>query len=285
MSGDNSSRGLLLLLAASLIWSTTPIFSKLVYKEGLHPLLLVELRLLMGFLLLLAIGKDPRSARGKYIGLVKLALFGLAANYLVYHLSVYYTSASSAQVLEGTAPAFVLIFALLTREEAVDFRKAAGVALTLMGTLLIFYAHLQRIFVAGDLLGVLAALTWAYFIVQGSRTLKKIEPAEALAFLFGLSALLLLPFMLPFRPVLNAKIIFIVVAMGLFHTFAAYMLYFKGIKLTTPITAGLVFALNPLITVYLSKLLLGETAGTAYYLGVLITIAGILSVVVWGRST
>ncbi len=279
MPDSNSSTGLLSLLLASLIWSTTPVFSKLVYQEGLHPLLLVELRLLIGFLLLLAIGKDPRSAKRSYKEMVKLAVFGLAANYLVYHLSVYYTTASSAQVLEGTAPAFVLVMAALMREEEVSRKKAAGVALTLLGTALIFYSHLQRIFILGDFLGLLAALTWAYFIVQGSRTLKTLEPAEALAFLFGFSALLLLPFALPLRVVLNARTFFIVAVMGLFNTFAAYILYFRGIKLTAPITAGVVFALNPLVTVYLSKILLGESASAMYYLGVAVTIVGVLAVI------
>ncbi|MFQ5815332.1 MAG: DMT family transporter, partial [Candidatus Hydrothermarchaeaceae archaeon] len=256
MSRDNTSMGLLLLLIASLIWSTTPVFSKLVYQDGLHPLLLVEFRLLMGFLFLLAIGKDPRSSRGSYRDLVKLSVFGLGANYLVYHFSVYYTTASSAQVLEGTAPVFVLVFAFLMREEAVTPRKAAGVLLALMGTLLIFYSHFQRTFMVGDFLGVLAGLTWAYFIVQGSRTLKTIAPADSLVFLFGFSALLLAPFALSLRLVLSAKVALMVFSMGFLHTFAAYLLYFRGIKLTTPITAGVIFALNPLITVYLSKILL-----------------------------
>jgi len=282
MSRNSASIGLLMLIVASLIWSTTPVLSKLVYNEGLHPLLLVEFRLLLGFLLLLSMGKDPRPRKASYKDLVKLSIFGLGGNYLVYHFSVYYTTASSAQVLEGTAPAFVLIMAFLLREEALSLRKVSGVLLVLFGTLMIFYSHFQRIFIFGDFLGVLAGITWAYFITMGSRTLKTIGPADSLVFLFGFSALILLPFTLPLTLVLNTKVAFLVILLGVFHTFAAYMLYFKGIKLTTPITAGVIFALNPILTVYLSKNILGESSGLLYYLGVFVTILGVLTVILKG---
>jgi DME family drug/metabolite transporter len=279
---DNTTIGLLLLLIASLIWSTTPVFAKLVYQDGLHPLLLVEFRLLIGFLLLLALGNDPRRMKNSYRDLIKLSVFGLGANYLIYHFSVYYTTASAAQVLEGTAPVFVLVLALLMREETVNIHKAIGVSLALIGTILIFNSHHENTSTLGDFLGLLAGLTWAYFTTQGKKTLKKLAPMESLVFLFGFSALLLLPFTLPLQLVLTHRVGLLVLFMGFLHTFAAYIFYFRGIKLTTPITAGVVFALNPLLTVYLSNLLLGESVGKIYYLGVLATIAGVLVVIVKG---
>ncbi len=268
-------RGLLLLAAASFIWSTTPIFSKLAYAEGLHPLWLVELRLFTAFLLFLFTGKNPLSVREKYRYLVPLALLGLSGNYLVYHLSIYFTTASSAQLLEGTAPIFVLLMAAFMGEESLATWKLVGVSMSTVGLLLIFSSHAGSGLVRGDLLGIAAALTWAYFIVQGKRATRLADTPTTLTFLFGLSLLALLPLALASASEFTAKALFIAIAMGAVHTFLAYWLYLEGIRISTPTLAGVVFSLNPIATVLLARVVLGEAAAPLFYAGAILAIIGV----------
>ncbi len=268
-------RGLFFLAAASLIWSTTPIFSKLAYAEGLHPIWLVEIRLIVGFLLFLAMGKNPLDAKADLRNVVLLALFGLSGNYLVYHLSIYFTTASSAQLLEGTAPVFVLLLAALMREESIALFKLLGVSMSAMGLLLIFASHAGSGLVKGDLLGIAAALTWAYFIVQGKRTTKLIAAPTSLTFLFGFSFLVLLPLAYPTQTEFTPRALLIAAAMGAIHTFLAYGLYLEGIRISAPSLAGVVFSLNPIATVLLANVILGEVATPLFYVGAALAIIGV----------
>jgi drug/metabolite transporter (DMT)-like permease len=94
-------RGLFLLLAASAIWSTAPIFAKMAYAQGLSPTLLIESRPLLGFFFLLLLN-------GTALGDVK----------------------SNIQNLN-----------LALKEEYISPKKAAGVFVTALGSMLILYSH------------------------------------------------------------------------------------------------------------------------------------------------
>lgn len=274
-------RGLLLLLAASIIWSTTPILAKMAYSQGLSPLWLIEFRLLLGFLFLLLLRRDGLGdIKSNLRNLSLLAVFGLAANYFFYHQGLAYTTASAAQVLESVAPVFVLFLALAMKEEVISPKKAAGIFLTALGSMVIFYSHSPSPkLVFGDALELLAALTWGYFIVQGSRVLRSSSASASLTFLFGFSSLLLLPLSITTPLILTPKALGIALAMGFVHTFLAYLLYLEGIKRTNPTSAGVVFALSPILTVILEAEFLKVKATLPFYLGAVIAIAGIIIVI------
>lgn len=278
------NQALPLLLTASVIWSTTPILAKMAYSQGLSPGWLIELRLILGFLFLLMLKRE--GLRGIKLGnLTLFAVFGLAANYFFYHQGLAYTTASAAQVLESVAPLFVLLLALVMREEDITPKKVAGVALTALGSMMIFYVHSPfKELVLGDALELLAALTWGYFIVQGSRVMHSTSAWASLTFLFGLSFLLLLPMALATPLVLTPKALAIAIIMGFLHTFLAYLLYLEGIKRTNPTSAGVVFALSPIITILLEARLLGEAASLPFYLGAGIAIAGVIIVIKQRRN-
>jgi DME family drug/metabolite transporter len=273
--------GLFLLLSASVIWSTTPLLAKVAYSHGLSPFWLIEFRLLLGFFFLLLLKRENLSSiKSNLRNLALLALFGLAANYFFYHLGLAYTTASAAQVLESVAPLFVLFLALAMREEVINPKKAAGVFLTALGSGVIFYSHSPSPrLVFGDALELLAALTWGYFIVQGSRVLRSTTARASLTFLFGFSSLLFLLLSVATPLTLTPSALGIALLMGFLHTFLAYLLYFEGIKKTNPTSAGVIFALSPILTVILEVKFLGAMATPLFYLGAAIAITGIVTVI------
>jgi drug/metabolite transporter (DMT)-like permease len=251
------------------------------YSQGLPPSWLIELRLLIGFFFLLLLRRDGLgNVKTNLRNLSLLTVFGLSANYFFYHQGLTYTTASAAQVLESVAPVLVLFLALAMKEEGINPKKASGVFLTALGSLVIFYSHSPSPkLVFGDALELLAALTWGYFIVQGSRVLRSSTASASLTFLFGFSSLLFLPLSLATPLTLTPNALGIAIAMGFIHTFLAYLLYLEGIKRTNPTSAGVVFALSPILTVILESRVLGVEAAMPFYLGAAIAIAGIITVI------
>ena len=273
--------GLLCLILAALIWSTTPIFSKVVYSLGMHPISLIEIRFLFGALFLI-LWKRPEinEIRLNLRNLTYLSVFGLSANYFFYHVGVFYTSASAAQVLESMAPIFVVVFAFLMKEEKISLKKVTGVLICVFGSALIFYSHVGiKSNLLGDALEVLAALSWGFFTVQSSRTLRRTSPLNSLVFLFLFSFIVFIPFNFIFKLALNFKAFGIACLMSFLHTFLAYLLYFEGIKRTSPTLSGVIFSLSPIFTIALSIIFLRETAGVEFYIGSAIAILGILIVI------
>ncbi len=279
-------RGILLLLAASGIWSTTPIFAKVAYAQGMSPMWLIELRLLIVFLLFLMLrGNRLGEVKSNLGNLALLGVFGLAANYFFYHLGLAYTTASAAQLLESLAPVFVLLLVYAMREEDIGRIKAAGVFITALGSMIILYSHYPfSHLVLGDAMELLAALTWGYFIVQGSRVMHSVTPLSSLTFLFGFSSLLFLPLSLSTPLNMSPNALLIAGTMGFLHTFLAYLLYFQGIKQTNPTSAGVIFALSPVMTMILEGRILGSTSAPIFYLGGAVAIAGVITVITQRKS-
>ena len=265
------------LILAALIWGTTPIAAKLAYAEGTSPLMLVEVRLATGALLFALYLRSLRVARLLSIELLTLAIFGLAANFLFYHLAVRHTSAAAAQVLESTSVAFAAVLAYFLREEALSGHKLLAAALSVAGSALIFYSHASGINLLGDGLALLAALTWALFTVLASRTLRARSEEEVLLLTFTIAALALLPFASVSAQVsVNGAVIAIL--MGVVHTFLAYLLYFRGIAEAKAVAATISFALSPVVAIALSALLLHEALSTAFYAGAAMILTSIAMV-------
>jgi drug/metabolite transporter (DMT)-like permease len=266
---------MLYLILASLIWGTTPIVAKLAYAQGISPLALVEVRLVVGALLFAFYLRSFRMEHLLSKELLALALLGLAANFLFYHLAVKHTSAAAAQVLESTSVAFAALFAYLLREERLSQRKLLAITASLAGSALIFYSHASGSNLFGDTLAILAALTWALFTVLASRLLASLREEEVLLLVFTIAALALLPFAAA-SPVITLNGALIAFAMGAVHTFLAYLLYFRGIARAKAIAASIAFALSPVVAIALSALLLHEMLTPAFYAGAALIIGGIL---------
>ncbi len=267
------------LFLAALIWSTTPILAKIAYSSGINTATLVEIRLLTGallFYLLLRKRVKYFIRKVNFIDIFKLSALGLAANFYFYHLGLKYTSASSAQVLESTSPAFVLLLTPFMKVEKADSRKILGVALSLLGTSIIFYTHSGTLKFRGDVLEIFAAISWAFFTVQAGRVLLKIRPEESLFLLFSFSFFLLLPSAVLHGVSLTPVAFTLALIMGFLHTFLAYLLYFRGIARAKPITASLVFTLSPLLTIIFSRAFLGEQPGYIFYAGAFLVLSGIV---------
>ncbi len=271
--------GIALLLASCIIWSSTPIFAKISYAY-IPPEILAELRLIFASFLFSIIRMPVFSKEIFY-----LSAFGLSANYFFYHLGILYTTTPAAQSIESLAPIFVLIFAIIMKAEKINILKITAVLLSFFGSLLIFFSHFGKEFIIGDILEIFAAITWGYFIVKSSKILRKHDVFTVLSSVFFMSSIIFMPFAVLFPKnsdiTISIASVSIIAIMGFLHTFLAYLIYYKGIKRTSPIIAGIVFSFSPIITFLLSEAFLEEYSTKSFVAGVLF-ISAALFIVVFG---
>lgn len=275
--------GIVLLLIASIIWSSTPIFVKFAYEE-LSPFFLAEARLIIATIFFLLISKPKISKEIFY-----LAFFGLGANYLFYHLGLLYTTSPVAQSIESMAPLFVLTLVILKKSEKITRSKVSAVFLSFFGSLLIFHAHssFNYSLLLGDFFEIFAAISWAYFIVKSKILLYEKNIFQLLSSAFLLSAIIFFPFYFYDFAKNSSFLIFshislnsvaIILILSFFHSFLAYFIYYEGIKRSSAILAGIIFALNPVFTLVFSRAFLEEFINLEIIVGMaFITIAVVLA--------
>ncbi len=266
---------LLYLISASLIWSSTPIFVKISMLYDVNPLNIAFFRLFFGGIFLIIITRRFIINRE----LITLSIFGLGLNFLTYHGGLYFTTSSAAQFLESLSIIFVIIF-LKYMNIKIKRHEYFATILAFFGIFLIFHSHKAlRELLIGDFLEIIAAISWAYFIVKSKFLLKNLGELYLLSNLYIISSVMLLPSIFIFE--INFETILFSILMTIIHTIIAYNLYYKGIKHSSPIAAAISFNLSPVFTLIMSKILLKEFINFEFLLGCILII---ISLFISGRK-
>jgi drug/metabolite transporter, DME family len=275
-----------MVTGAALLWGTLGLFGKLLYAVGLAPLELASVRAGVGFLGLgtwLVLRGGPWRVRPR--DLPFFAIYGVIAIALfewLYFAAVELLTLALAASLLYTAPAWVILLTRLTERTAIPRRQVLALALVLAGVLLVTGA-LRSLLVGialpmgGILLGLLSGLTYALYTLFGKRSLRSYDPLVTTfyAFLFGALALaLLVP---PWRPMLQyPRMIPALIAMGIFPTMLAYLLYLGALRHLSAPAASMIATIEPVVATLIGMLFLGERLFTEQGAGVLLIVAAAL---------
>ncbi|KAJ1289128.1 hypothetical protein BS78_02G141200 [Paspalum vaginatum] len=153
-TASSSTKAYIIAVIIQLIYTGTPLISKVAFNDGLSTSVFVFYRQAAGSVMLLPLAlflhrKNVRSTMS-FVLLLKLFLCALFGNTLclsMYNLSLKFTSPTVASATNNSMPVLTFCLALLLRMEVVKPRsssgvaKLAGVALCLAGVLVIaFYA-------------------------------------------------------------------------------------------------------------------------------------------------
>ena len=261
-------------LLAAFFWGTHSVMVRYLTTD-IHGLTIAVVRLYVAaFVLYLVIRAHKHPVAIKLSDRAFLVtVFGTVTNYVLFHIGLERTSASNAMLLENTAPFFVVIFLLIFMKRRV---RAVDIVATLLAVLGTFFAVKYDALIGGegfdgDVLEILAGLTWAIFIVGSTSALAAAEKTiERISFMFNLfivSAIILTPFafIYPAHPTWSDVVVLVMV--GVFPTAIAYCLWFEA--------AALLFTLSVIFTLVNAHIFLGEVLTTDMILGAVLIVAGV----------
>lgn len=276
MNGADYAR--LVLLAA--LWGGAFVFLR-VAAPVLGPAWTAECRVLLGGLALLAwlrlTGFDPGLRRHARFYLL-IGTVSIAAPFALYSYAAMHAPASLLSIVNATAPIFGLAWSALFRDERVTLRKAAGLALGIVGVALIVRPPDGGVAAqVGPLAAALAAC--CCYGVTGVLLKRFSSGASPRGMAAGnqlAAALVLLP-LLPFFPPLAAPtpvVIANVLALALLASGVAFLLYFRLIADVGATRALTVTYLIPLFGVLWGWIFLGETLPATALAGGALILAG-----------
>lgn len=277
-------KGALLVIASAAGFGTLAIFIKFAYAAGANTVTILAFRFLIAALLFWCIitVKGIRIDLDRQIILRILALGGIGygAMSTLFASTVQVLPASLAGMLLYTYPAQVSILAVLMGDESFGWKKAAALGLCFAGLALVLDASYAQVSAVGFALGISAATVYSFYIVLGNRLLQKSDAlvtttlvcsaAAAVFVVYGcLSGQLIL--MLPFSGWAA------IAGMAVFATVIAILSFFAGMSHVGASNASIISTVEPVITVMLSWLILGETIGFIQLAGGVLILAGVLA--------
>jgi drug/metabolite transporter (DMT)-like permease len=197
--------GLLLSVGTAIMWGFLPVsLSPLLGKMDIYTITFY--RLIGGaallYIWLIAKGhkfttlKQPKSV----LGLLSLAILGLAANYFFWLKGLGPTSPATAQVVIQLAPMLLLIGGVVIFKEAFSKIQAFGVVIFTLGLGLFFNNRIDELinefsdYALGISFIVLAAVTWAVYALAQKQLLKHFNALELIFYICIISSLIFLPF-------------------------------------------------------------------------------------------
>ena len=277
-----NKKGLLLLLIAATAFSTLAIFMKVAFGAGVNLTTLLAFRFLFSSLFcFFALTVTRKKLALPLSQWWRIFALGGVVHVLVsifYAISVQRLPASLTGLIFYLYPAMVTGLALLIGWEKTNRLKLTALIVCFAGLLQVLGVSLGVVSTSGLLFGVAAAFVQACHVLLSHTILTNLSPlltvgwsaAATSAAFFGYGILSGdLQWNLP------------LVAWGailgtsFFANFIGIVLFFVGMRLVGPSDASIVMNLEPVLTVVLSVLLLGESFGWAQAIGGGIILGGL----------
>lgn len=247
------------LLLVSIIYAATYSIAKLVMPEFLSPSAFILIRVsVAGFLFSLfyrAFFHYSKVDRRDLWPLAVSGFFGVAANMLLFFEGLSRSTPINASVLMLFSPLFVLLFNRWMHGTRISLRQSGGMILAAIGAILLIGGTSFRVskeHVLGDILVVLNAVSFSYYLVYSAKLLQKYPSITVIRYVFVFGWLFVLPFGLfdlsAAEPSLwNGTIWASVIFTAVGTTFIAYLLNAWALQKAGSVVVGSYIYLQPLL--------------------------------------
>jgi drug/metabolite transporter, DME family len=270
---NSERRGILLIAAAALVWSTGGLGIKWL---TVAPLVIAFYRSATAAPALWLLFR-PRTWRWTPAFLVGVVAY--AACLTTFVLATKWTSAANAIFLQYCGVIWVLLASPLILNEAFRRRDAIAVAVAFGGMLLFFVGRFESRDFRGEIAALVSSVMFAALVLALRR--ERGTGAEAVV-TYGnvLAAVCLFPFVRT-QLAVPAREAVVLVLLGVVQIGVAYALFVRGLKHVTATEAALVGMLEPISNPIWVFLVLGERPGAFSILGGAI----VLSAIAWRTLT
>ena len=271
--------GYALIALAAILWATLGPAARYALERGIQPLEVSFWRALLGGLLFaahaLATG-GGRIARRDLPAILAFALVGVTFLFGAYFRTVQLGGAALAAVLLYTAPVWVVIASSVVLREPITRVKAAALALTLAGVVLVATAGGSNVRISGGAIGWGLACSFAYagYYLFGKRYFPRYGVQTVFMYALLLGAAGLAPLVDWSTKTTADWAVFLWLAAV--PTWAAYFVYGRGLARVEAGRAATVATLEPVVTAVLAYWLWQEELGARGYLGAALVLVGVL---------
>lgn len=273
MSAKN--KGNLYILLTALLWSTGGLLIKFI--PG-NPVMINGTRSLIAFLFFCIYRKGVKLKVNKTI--VSAAACLVFTN-LLYVIANKLTTAANAIVLQYTAPIFVLIWYSIYRKELPNKKQCLVVVMAFAGMILFFLDQLDGGQFLGNIIAIGAGLCFSGVFFLNSLPEASSEDSSMIA--FASSFVISIPFLSDVKA-LDVTAIVALFVLGIFQVGLAYVLYAKGAKLTSPVSASLIGLFEAVLNPVWVFLAFGEKVGKFALVGAVVILAAVVINTVAGKK-
>jgi drug/metabolite transporter (DMT)-like permease len=268
----------LILFFIATLWALTFIVIKLTIDET-PPFLFVCLRFSIATLLFIIIffNKIKIHSKAELFAGIILGVF-LFLGFASQTIGMKYTTASNSALITGISVLLVPFAQIVIEKKPVTLNNWISVTIASIG-LFMLTKPFETGFNIGDLITIICAISWAFYIVYLDIWTRKYDLYSLVFIQFIVVSLLsLIPYLI-FESVnsinFNKEFVTAILYTSIFATLISTFLGNKYQKETTPVRAGIIFLWEQPAAVMLAVIFLGEALDIIQITGGVLMVAGI----------
>jgi drug/metabolite transporter, DME family len=299
----HSLRGYFFIASAAFLWGVSATLGRAVFTgrlrlpssalQPIEPLILSQTRTTFSLLVLLPIlvgewgWQRIRLPARDLAYCFLLGTLGVAVSNYFYYVAVQRINVAVAIIVQYTAPVWVLLYVVARGQQKLTLQKIATVALALTGIALVIgligshTASALRVDSYGLIAALLASFSFAFYNVGGHSILARHDRWRVLVWTLAAASAAWLVVNPPWK-IANAHYaagqwLFLFV-FSMISVLGAFSLYFLGLQYLEPTRAIIASCLEPVFSIVLAALLLGEVLRPLQSLGIVFVLAAIVIV-------
>jgi drug/metabolite transporter (DMT)-like permease len=260
------------------------------YLGAIDPLILSQSRTTFSMLVLLPLlalmrgGRALRLPKRDIAHTFLLGILGVAASNYCYYLAIQRTNVATAIILQYTAPAWVLIYMVARGQQKPTVARVSAVALAIAGIAMvigIIGPGNLRLDTVGVIASLLAAFSFAFYNVGGHSILARYDRWIVLLWTLIAAASFWIvvnpPWKIAAAHYSGTQWLFLLV-FALVSVLGPFSLYFAGLQHLEPTRAIVVSCLEPVFSILIAAVALGEIMKPLQTVGIVMVLAAILLV-------
>ena len=294
-------RGYLYIAAATFSWGIAASLGRAAFTgrllphgqalQPIDPLILSQSRTTLSFLLFLpalALTRGWRRLRlpkGDLLQASLLGILGVASSNYFYYVAIQRTNVATAIIVQYTAPIWVLLYMVARGLQKPTLQRITAVGLAICGIGLVIGilgpAAALRLDTIGVVAALLAALSFAFYNIAGHGILGRHDHWTTVLYTTGSAALFWIVVNPPWKVAAAhyswEQWLFLVV-FAIVSVLIPFTLYFAGLKYLEPTKAIIVSCLEPVFSILIAAVALGEVLRPLQSLGILLVLVAIVVV-------
>ena len=297
-------RGYIYIAAATFLWGVGANLGRAAFTgklahfgsfDAITPVILSQTRTTFAFLILLPVlltsrgWSQLRVPTNDIMRLFVIGVLGVAASNYCYYLAIQRTNVAIAIIVQYTAPVWVLLYMVARKLQKLSWQRVVSVLFAVTGTTLLVEIgtsnfHLDMI---GVLAALLAAFAFSFYSIGGHNILARHDHWIVLLYTTLSAASFWMVLNPPWKVLAAhyspAQWLFMAV-FSIVSALGPYSLYFAGLSHLEPTRAIIVSCLEPVFSILIAAMVLGETMKPLQVLGIVFVLFAIIAIQIPSRG-
>jgi drug/metabolite transporter, DME family len=291
-------RGYFYIASAAFLWGISATLGRAAFTGRLlprgasigtiDPLILSQSRTTLSLLLMLPVMVARRGASGlrvpreDVVQFFLLGIFGVAVSNYFYYLAIQRTNVATAIILQYTAPVWVLLYTAVRDARRPSLRRSAAVGVAVFGCALavgLIGSGGLRMDPIGIPAALLAAFSFAFYNIGGHSVLSRYDRWKVLLWVLLATSTFWIFVNPPWKIIVahyNLQQWGFMLAFSLVSVLAPFYCYFSGLQYLEPTRAVVVSCLEPVFSIVIAALVLGELLRPMQTVGIVLVLVAIV---------